>query len=80
MDLCFQKRLLVDMLAQRELFSDTLAGTITTTKHCLDLSIVIETAHINVLGDHKSRVIAVNCQHAQVDSLRGCCHCCVLFY
>lgn len=70
MGLCFQKRMLVDMLTHRELFSDTLAGTITTTttKHCLDLSIVIETVHINVLGDSKSRMIAVNCQHAQVGS------------
>lgn len=55
MGLCFQKLLLVDMLTRRELFSDTLAGTITTTKHCLDLPVVIEMAHINVVGECKKQ-------------------------
>lgn len=46
--LCFQKRSLVDMYSlMGSWFSDTLARTITTTKQCLDLSVVMETTLIS---------------------------------
>lgn len=46
--LCFQKRSLVDMYSlMGSWFSDTLVRTITTTKQCLDLSVVMETTLIS---------------------------------